>query len=109
MPLWPQPRCLKDVQAFVGLACYYRRFVLNFANITEPPTRMTKKNTQFEWTARQTKPFGAKDCLDGGLHACFSTPERPLYRVWLYWPRPPLRQQHRKLQRLWTGPGELCR
>jgi len=28
-------------------------------------------------------------------------------RVWLYWPRPPLRQQHRKLQRLWTGPWRI--
>ena len=28
-------------------------------------------------------------------------------RVWLYWPRPPLRQQYRKLQRLWTGPWRL--
>ena len=24
--------------------------------------------------------------------------------VWLYWPRPPVRQRFRKLQRLWTGP-----
>ena len=23
--------------------------------------------------------------------------------VWLYWPRPPVRQRFRKLQRLWTG------
>ena len=28
-------------------------------------------------------------------------------RVWLYWPRPPLRQQYRKLQRLWTGPWRI--
>ena len=28
-------------------------------------------------------------------------------RVWSYWPRPPLRQQHRKLQRLWTGPWRI--
>ena len=47
---WPQPRCLKDVRAFVGLASYYRRFLLSFANIAEPLTRMTKKNTRFEWT-----------------------------------------------------------
>jgi len=25
-------------------------------------------------------------------------------RVWLYWPRPLVRQKHRKLTRLWTGP-----
>ena len=24
--------------------------------------------------------------------------------VWMFWPRPPVRQKFRKLQRLWTGP-----
>ena len=28
---WPQPKCTKDVQAFLGLADYYRRFVKGFA------------------------------------------------------------------------------
>jgi len=27
--------------------------------------------------------------------------------VWLYWPRPPLRQRFRKLVRLWTGPWRI--
>jgi len=27
--------------------------------------------------------------------------------VWLYWPRPPVRQRFRKLQRLWTGPWRI--
>ena len=27
--------------------------------------------------------------------------------VWLYWPRPPVRQRIRKLQRLWTGPWRI--
>ena len=26
------------------------------------------------------------------------------HRVWLYWPRPLVRQKHRKVTRLWTGP-----
>ena len=27
--------------------------------------------------------------------------------VWLYWPRPPVRQKYRKLQKLWTGPWRI--
>ena len=29
--------------------------------------------------------------------------------VWLFWPRPPLRQRFRKLQKLWTGPWRIER
>ena len=29
--------------------------------------------------------------------------------VWLYWPRPPLRQQKRQLQRLWSGPWRIVK
>jgi len=28
-------------------------------------------------------------------------------KVWLYWPRPPIRQQFKKLTRLWTGPWKI--
>ena len=27
--------------------------------------------------------------------------------VWMFWPRPPVRQRFRKLQRLWTGPWRI--
>ena len=30
---WPQPICIKDVQAFLGLAYYYWQFVKGFAQI----------------------------------------------------------------------------
>lgn len=29
--------------------------------------------------------------------------------VWLYWPKPPVRQKFKKLQRLWTGPWIIIR
>jgi len=27
--------------------------------------------------------------------------------IWLFWPRPPVRQRYRKLQKLWTGPWQI--
>jgi len=37
---WPTPRCVKNVQKFLGLANYYRRFIKNFAEIARPMHRL---------------------------------------------------------------------
>ena len=47
---WPQPKNVKQMQSFLGFANYYRRFVKNFAEITSPLTRLTKKGVKYEWT-----------------------------------------------------------
>ena len=39
---WPTPKCIKDVQKFLGLANYYRRFVKDFAEIARPMHRCYK-------------------------------------------------------------------
>ena len=41
---------MKDVQSFIGLANYYRRFVRDFGKIAAPLTNLTKGTTKFEWT-----------------------------------------------------------
>jgi hypothetical protein len=46
---WPQPRCTKDVRAFLGLCGYYRRFVAKFADIARPLYRLTEKDQDFSW------------------------------------------------------------
>ena len=47
---WPTPQNRKEVQQFLGLANYYRRFVKDFALISKPLQRLTEKNAPFEWT-----------------------------------------------------------
>jgi len=32
---WPRPKCVKDIQKFLGLANYYRRFIKDFATIAK--------------------------------------------------------------------------
>jgi len=48
---WPVPNCVKDVQRFMGLCNYYRRFVKNFAAIAKPLHALTKKGKKFVWSA----------------------------------------------------------
>jgi len=40
---WATPRCVKDVQKFLGLVNYYRRFVKDFAEIARPMHRLVQK------------------------------------------------------------------
>jgi len=41
---WPQLKCVKDVQKFLGLANYYYQFIQGFASIARPLHDMVKKN-----------------------------------------------------------------
>ena len=41
---WPTPKCVKDVQKFLGLVNFYRRFIEGFASIARPLHDMVKKD-----------------------------------------------------------------
>jgi len=54
---WPTPKCVKDVQKFLGLANYYRRFIEGFAMVARPLHDMVKKDKRWEWTKKQEEVF----------------------------------------------------
>ena len=54
---WPIPKCVKDVQKFLGLVNYYCRFIEGFALIARPLHDMVKKDKKWEWIERQEKAF----------------------------------------------------
>ena len=54
---WPVPKSMKDVQKFLGLANYYRRFVKDFATIAKPLHEMMRKDKKWNWEERQQKAF----------------------------------------------------
>ena len=47
---WPKPLTPTDIRSFLGLSCYYRRFVSGFASIASPLNTLTQKSKKFEWS-----------------------------------------------------------
>lgn len=54
---WPQPRNRKEVQSFLGLCAYYRRFVKNFSHVAKPLHHLTEKSQRFLWDERCEAAF----------------------------------------------------
>ena len=50
------PSSVKDLQCFLGMVGYYRRFIESFANLAQPMFRLLKKDVEFIWD---------KDCQAG--------------------------------------------
>jgi len=55
---WPAPRNVKEVQKFLGLANYYRRFIKDFAKIAAPLHVLVRKEQKWKWEKEQEKVFG---------------------------------------------------
>ena len=56
---WPKPETVQNVQAFLGLANFYRRFIKGFAGIARPPTDLMCKDVPFQWGDDQDTAFEA--------------------------------------------------
>ena len=54
---WPTPTNLQQLQQFLGLASYYRRFIKDFATISKPLHRLTEKKTPFHWSPECAEAF----------------------------------------------------
>jgi hypothetical protein len=54
---WPPPKNFMKVCSFMGLAGYYRRFVEGFSKITNPITKLQKRNKEFVWTKKCLEEF----------------------------------------------------
>jgi len=54
---WLTLKCVKDMQKFLRLVNYYRRFIEGFASVARPLHDMVKKDKKWDWTERQEKVF----------------------------------------------------
>uniref|UniRef100_A0A0A8XQA2 Uncharacterized protein n=1 Tax=Arundo donax TaxID=35708 RepID=A0A0A8XQA2_ARUDO len=54
---WSQPKNVKELRSFPGLAGYYRKFVRHSGIISRPLTNLLKKNAVFLWTSDHSQSF----------------------------------------------------
>ena len=54
---WPTPKCVKDIQKFLGLANYYYQFIKDFMSIARSLHNLVKKEQKWKWTEKQKKIF----------------------------------------------------
>ncbi len=92
---WPTPTKQKDVEQFIGLAGYYRRFIANFSQLAAPLTALCgtlKKATgpglkptdrwkapvkKFVWGSEQQEAFDAlKEAVSGAPCLAMPDPDR---------------------------------
>jgi hypothetical protein len=48
---------MSEVQSFLGLAGYYRKFILNFSKIAKPITEILKKVNKYVWSDAYDEAF----------------------------------------------------
>ncbi|XP_058783906.1 uncharacterized protein LOC131658653 [Vicia villosa] len=54
---WERPKNASEVRSFLGLAGYYRRFIMGFSKLALPMTRLTRKEVTFEWNSDCERSF----------------------------------------------------
>ena len=76
---WPEPKNLKEVQAFLGFANFYQRFIQGYSQICTLLTKMTKKEQLFYWECKQREAFEKlkKKFISAPILASFD-PERKI-------------------------------
>ena len=54
---WLEPKNLKEVQAFLGFANFYQKFIQGYSKVVTLLTTLTKKEQPFKWGKEQQDAF----------------------------------------------------
>ena len=56
---FPTPSNKREIQRYLGMIGYYRRFIVNFSDMTAPLTDLLKKDLKFKWSSKCEEAFNA--------------------------------------------------
>lgn len=56
---WPKPKNVTELRSFLGLIGYYRKFLVNFGEVSAPLVELTKKDVRWVWDASRQTAFDA--------------------------------------------------
>ena len=51
------PKTPKEIKQFLGLICYYRKFVPRFSDLARLLNALTRKDVEFKWTSNCQESF----------------------------------------------------
>jgi hypothetical protein len=75
---WTRLTTVTEVQLFLGLANYYRRFIRGFARVSAPLFELTKKEVPLEWGGVQENYFqNLKDAVKSAPVLQLADPSKP--------------------------------
>jgi hypothetical protein len=60
---WKSPTSVTQVCSFLGLAGYYRRFILNFSKISKPIIELLEKGNNYMWSKDYNEAFNTLNKL----------------------------------------------
>nr|GEU75484.1 hypothetical protein [Tanacetum cinerariifolium] len=54
---WSSPKTPTEIRQFLGLACYYQRFIEGFSKISKSMMKLTQKGIKFDWGEKEENAF----------------------------------------------------
>ena len=67
------PRTKKELQRFLGMAGYYRKFCQNFSDVASPLTNLLAKNVKYVWSEETGNGFNKMKTVVEEIIKCHNT------------------------------------